>query len=70
MEFTGLPSQLTGDVAERRRIETAVDAIFGRLSTGFAAAGAALAEGRDPHTADEADDDGPMEPGKPDLSGA
>jgi hypothetical protein len=70
MEFTGLPSQLSPDVAERRRIETAVDAIFGRLSAGFAAAGAALAEGRDPHAADATNNDGSMEPGKPDLPAA
>lgn len=45
--LAGLPARITEDVAERRRIENAIDATLADLSGRLDEAGAALREGRD-----------------------
>ncbi len=47
-DLAGIPARLTGDVAERRRIEGALDAVMHGLSERLTQAGDALREGGDP----------------------
>lgn len=51
--LAGIPARFTEDLAERRRLEDAIDTTLADLTGRLDKAGAALAEGRDPLAADE-----------------
>lgn len=53
--LAGIPARYTEDLAERRRLEDAIDNTLGEITGRLEKAGAALAEGRDPLASDEAD---------------
>lgn len=55
-DLAGVPARVTDNVAERRRIEDAIDTVLGGLSDRFKQAGAALRAGRDPLSSGEEDD--------------
>lgn len=55
-DLSGVPARVTDDVAERRRIEDAIDAALRGLADRFGKAGRALRAGRDPLAADDEDD--------------
>lgn len=55
-DLSGVPARVTDDVAERRRIEDAIDVVLSGLSDRFKQAGAALRTGRDPLSSGEEDD--------------
>lgn len=52
-ELAAVPARASEDVATRRRVENAIDAVLHALAQRLEKAGAALAEGRDPLEADE-----------------
>lgn len=51
--LAGIPARYTEDLAERRRLEDAIDTTLADISGRLDKAGTALAEGRDPLAADE-----------------
>ncbi|HRD76830.1 MAG TPA: hypothetical protein PK264_12995 [Hyphomicrobiaceae bacterium] len=55
-DLAGVPAKVTSDVAERRRIEDAIDTVLRGLADRFAKAGSDLRAGRDPLAADDEDD--------------
>lgn len=55
-DLAGVPARVTDDVALRRRIEDATDAVLRGLADRFAKAGRDLRAGRDPLSAGDEDD--------------
>lgn len=55
-DLAGVPATVTDDIAERRRIEDAIESVTARLADRFAQAGAALRTGGDPYSADGEND--------------
>lgn len=55
-DLAGVPARVTDDVAERRRIEDAIDTVLRALANRFKEACRALRSGRDPLSAGDEDD--------------
>ena len=55
-DLSGVPARVTDDVAERRRIEDAINTVLTDIADRFGEACDALRSGRDPLSTDEEDD--------------